>query len=450
MAKVLIVEDDTSFAKLLSTYLTRKQFSVTTCMDGPQAEKILKDNDIDVVVADVRLPAYDGATLLTKVSQGTPVIMMTGYAEVTEAVRAIKLGAYDYVEKPFTPDRLLALIEGALKKGPRVERHAQISQPYVQHSDKTNEMAPIDLRSAAAKTLGEHIALVAPTDMSVLLNGESGTGKEVAARNIHDSSPRKDRPFVALDCGAIPRELAPSEFFGHVKGSFTGAITDHVGSFEAADGGTLFLDEVGNLSYDNQIHLLRALQERKVKPVGSNKEIEVNVRIISATNEDLKKAVEKGSFREDLYHRLNEFSLSLPPLRKRDGDLEVLVHHFLDRANRELHRGVHHCSEAVWAIFKSYSWPGNIRELQNVIKRGVLLSTGKVLETAVLPLEMTGNLDVGHDRGQGAPLSKAAYEKERILKALERTGHNKSQAAKLLNITRKTLYNRINQYGLDV
>ncbi len=301
--------------------------------------------------------------------------------------------------------------------------------------------------SDASKKLEEYIQLVAPTDMSVLITGESGTGKEVTAKAIHDNSNRRDFNFVAVDCGAIPKELAASEFFGHIKGSFTGAVEDKVGNFEAANGGTLFLDEVGNLSYENQIQLLRALQERKIKRVGSTKEVNVDVRIITATNEDLNEAVEKGTFREDLYHRLNEFSIQIPSLEERFEDLMLFADHFLTKSNVNLNKDVHGFSTEVWDAFRQYHWPGNLRELQNVVKRAVLLTVGDEVQISALPKEV-----LGANGKAEAPehISKSEFEKDQIIKALQKTNYNKSKAAKLLQVTRKTLYNRINHYNLDL
>mgnify|MGYP001800810288 FL=1 len=279
--------------------------------------------------------------------------------------------------------------------------------------------------------------------MSVLLRGESGTGKEVTAKTIHKNSNRKDEAFAAVDCGAIPKEIATSEFFGHLKGSFTGAVEDKIGHFEAANRGTLFLDEIGNLSYENQVQLLRALQERKIKRVGSTKEIEVDVRIIAATNEDLEVAVEEGRFREDLYHRLNEFTISIPPLRERKEDIKFFAEQFLESANQELERNVTLISQEVMEILENHTWPGNLRELKNTIKRAVLFANGDSLVPVNLPREI-------QDVDATATFSKSTFEKERILQALRKTNFNKSKAAQLLNITRKTLYNKINQYQLDV
>ncbi|WP_405384517.1 sigma-54-dependent transcriptional regulator [Maribacter sp. LLG6340-A2] len=455
MARILIIEDDSSFAQMLQQFLTRNQFEVSVSHTGTDAEKKIKEHDFELVITDLRLPNYNGLDLVSALNGKTPVIVMTGYAEVASAVKAIKMGAYDYISKPFTPDQMLAVIDGALHDKPIKSKEARTNNTkeeennthHTERKTATDQNADLILVSNATQKLEEYISLVAPTDMSVLVIGESGTGKEVTAKSIHEKSLRKGQPFIALDCGAIPKELASSEFFGHVKGSFTGAVSDKVGSFEAANGGTLFLDEVGNLSYENQMQLLRALQERKIKRIGSNKEIDVDVRILSATNEDLKAAVEKGAFREDLYHRLNEFSLHIPSLKDRHGDLPVFVHYFLKKFNAKLGKEVSGLSPEVWEVFNSYSWPGNIRELQNVIQRAVLLSTETTIQLNTLPAELLEKESAPKDFGS---LSKADFEKEQIISALKKTNYNKSKAAKLLQVTRKTLYNRINYYDLDV
>ena len=454
MPKILIIEDDTSFAQMLQKFLERKDFSVVVSQTGLDGEKQVKENEFSLVITDLRLPDYDSLKLVSELNGKIPVIVMTGYAEVATAVKAMKMGAYDYISKPFTPDKMLAVIDGALRSKPESSNRNKINQSQgvdqkEEEKDKEIKTSTEDLVfvSDAAQQLEKYLSLVAPTDMSVLIIGESGTGKEVTAKAIHTQSNRSQNKFIALDCGAIPKELAASEFFGHLKGSFTGAVADKVGSFEAANGGTLFLDEIGNLTYENQMQLLRALQERKIKRIGSNTEILVDVRVLSATNEDLKSAVEKGTFREDLYHRLNEFSLQIPSLRDRDEDLTVLVNYFLDKSNAKLGKQIHGFSEEVWGIFESYHWPGNIRELQNVIQRAVLLTTTDTIQPQVLPAEVQEPSNVPPDY---STLSKANFEKEQILSALKRTNYNKSKAAKLLQVTRKTLYNRINYYDLDI
>lgn len=455
MPNILIIEDDAAFCQMLQQFLTKRGYEVEISFNAPEAKSKFEKTDFDLVLTDLRLPDYDGIRLLgdiKAVNSRTQVILMTGYAEVGTAVDAMKKGAYDYISKPFAPDELLALIENALSA--ESQDSSTLNQVSPASSEKANKGEPASRNlqivigvSDASKKLEEHIKLVAPTDMSVLITGESGTGKEVTAKAIHDNSPRKDYNFVAVDCGAIPKELATSEFFGHIKGSFTGAVEDKIGNFEAANGGTLFLDEVGNLSYENQIQLLRALQERKIKRVGSTKEIEVDLRIITATNEDLNEAVQKGTFREDLYHRLNEFSIHIPSLEERFDDLMLFAVHFLEKANKNLNKEINGFSDEVWNVFRQYHWPGNLRELQNVVKRAVLLSSEDEVQLSALPNEV---LQPQTKTAFSDSFSKSEFEKEQIIKALKKTNFNKSKAAKLLQVTRKTLYNRINHYNLDL
>jgi len=453
MPNILIIEDDAAFCKMLQKFLTKHDHQVTTSFSAADAKSILSEMAFDVVLTDVRLPNYDGIQLLTDIKESNPntqVILMTGYAQVSAAVKAMKNGAFDYIAKPFTPTAIVALVESALQAGNTISvQTSSASKPKepIKEVEIRNEADSIKGVSEASIKLQEHIALVAPTDMSVLITGDSGTGKEVTAKAIHDLSKRRQHNFVAVDCGAIPKELAASEFFGHIKGSFTGAIADKIGNFEAANGGTLFLDEVGNLSYGNQIQLLRVLQERKVKKVGSTKEVQVDVRIITATNEDLSEAVANGTFREDLFHRLNEFSIQLPSLQDRFQDLPLFSDFFLKKANAELNKDVLVFSKEVQNAFKIYHWPGNLRELQNVIKRSVLLSTRNEVLLSALPKEIATPNAESTIKSQ---FSKSEFEKDRIIKALERTNYNKSEAAKLLQVTRKTLYNRINHYKLDL
>ncbi|WFO15353.1 sigma-54-dependent transcriptional regulator [Cellulophaga baltica] len=450
MPRILIIEDDAAFCQMLQRFLTKKGYEVETSFTAEDAKQKFKAGSFDMVITDLRLPNYDGIELLTDIkaiNAKIPVLVMTSYAEVSTAVNAMKKGAFDYISKPFTPEEMVMLVENALdQKTTQVEKNAEPKAKESQDKVEVSASNGIKGISDASKKLHEYIKLVAPTDMSILITGESGTGKEVTAKSIHDTSKRKDFNFIAVDCGAIPKEIATSEFFGHVKGSFTGAIEDKIGHFEAANGGTLFLDEIGNLSYENQIQLLRALQERKIKRVGSTKEISVDVRVITATNEDLVEAVEKGTFREDLYHRINEFSIETPSLQERFEDLPLFADFFLDKANRSLDKRVLGFSDETTLVFKQYHWPGNLRELQNIIKRSVLLTTGDIIQTDVLPKELFEvNKKVAPDN-----FSKDAYEKDQIIKALKETNFNKSKAAKLLKVTRKTLYNKINQYNLDL
>lgn len=456
MPNILIIEDDAAFCQMLQKFLTKHKYNVAVCFTAPEAKSKLQKNVFDLVLTDLRLPDYDGIQLLTdikKMNANTPVIVMTGYAEVGTAVTAMKKGAFDYIAKPFTPDDIVKVIEKALKTKPEVKTiEVNLQKTALAENNNIHAAAPGELKivtgiSDASKKLYEYLNLVSPTDMSVLITGDSGTGKEVTAKAIHDNSKRKGFKFIAVDCGAIPKELATSEFFGHIKGSFTGAVEDKIGNFEAANGGTLFLDEVGNLSYENQIQLLRALQERKIKRVGSTQEINVDLRIITATNEDLHEAVEKGTFREDLYHRLNEFSIHIPSLEERFDDLILFAEHFLEKANMNLNKKVCGFSDEVWDAFRHYHWPGNLRELQNVVKRAVLLTTGDEIALQVLPREV---LEAKDKPDAIENFSKSEFEKDRIIKALKKTNFNKSKAAKLLQVTRKTLYNKINHYNLDL
>ncbi|WP_103865229.1 sigma-54 dependent transcriptional regulator [Aquimarina sp. I32.4] len=451
MSKILIIEDDVAFCTMLKTFLQKKDYEVFTAFSGNEAIPKINKETFDVVLTDVRLPDIDGIAILDEVlenSSETQVIIMTGYAEVNKAVSAIKQGAFDYVSKPFNPDAILQTIEKALKSNATtgvVSNKQEVNG--TQNTSKKTAASFVRGVSDASKKLNEYVALVAPTRMSVLVMGDSGTGKEYVASSIHKASKRADKPFVAVDCGAIPKEIASSEFFGHIKGSFTGAVNDKVGHFEAANGGTLFLDEIGNLSYELQIQLLRALQERKIKPVGSNKEIEVDIRVIVATNEDLSHAVKEGDFREDLYHRLNEFSIKVPPLRDRIEDLMLFANHFLEESNIELEKHVVGFADEVLEAFKKYNWPGNLRELKNIVKRSVLLSQGDMIVLSILPNDIAY---ASHNSKQTYSLFKNQNEQELILDALEKSNGNKAKAARMLSIDRKTLYNKLKQYDISL
>ncbi len=450
--QIHIVEDDVAFGKMLTSFLERKGFNVTVSLSGEKARKTISESNFDLLITDLKLPDDSGLDLLEfsqKTSPKTKVILMTGYAEVDTAVKAIKKGALDYISKPFRPEELLMIIQADSQNMESAEEHiTETVEPKQLASQPTSEKPKFVIGiSEASKKFNEYLKLVGPTDMCVLIQGESGTGKEVAAKAIHNYSSRKDKNFVAVDCGAIPKEIAASEFFGHVKGSFTGAVNDKKGHFEAADGGTLFLDEVGNLSYENQIQLLRALQERRIKPVGSNTEIDVDVRILSATNEDLLKAVSEGKFREDLYHRLNEFSIHIPSLHERKEDLFLFIEYFLNEANKSLGKEVIGLSKEVEEAFKNYAWPGNLRELKNVIKRSVLLTNSQLIPLEVIPREV---LFAEKTKKETVDFSKESNEKQLILNALKEADFNKTKAAKLLNITRKTLYNKLEHYQIEL
>ena len=439
MLSILIVEDDITFSLMLTTWLGKKGFVVRSSSSVSDAKRRLGEEAFDLVISDLRLPDSDGIDLLKWLKSthpSLPLIMMTSYAEIQTAVQAMKLGAADYIAKPLNPDELL----GKIRELAHVEEKAPARVPVPSAPDLY-----IEGQSQAARQLYEHVRLVAPTDMSVLVTGASGTGKEYIARRIHEQSNRSKAPFVAVDCGAIPKELAASEFFGHVKGSFTGAIENKTGAFVAAQGGTIFLDEIGNLTYEVQVQLLRALQERKVKPIGSNQEIAINVRLISATNENLRQAIEKGDFREDLYHRINEFTIRIPDLKERKEDLLLFANHFLDLANSELQKDIIGFDNDTMQLFQSYSWPGNLRQMKNVIKYATLLATGRYITRKELPEELTENLS-SHTNIQ---LKNVEHERDLIRKALQECGNNKTRADQLLGIDRKTLYNKLKIYQLD-
>lgn len=454
MPKILVIEDDISFCKLLEKFLIKNKYEVSVAFSASEARAVIKNESFDLILTDLRLPDSDGIGLMSEFKNEypeIPFILMTGYSDVNTAVKAIKNGAADYISKPFNPDEVLLVITNALKAAntkEEEETEVPVKQKKTVKKTASTENEFVRGISVASKKLLDHIQLVSPTDMSVLIIGESGTGKEIIAKSIHQQSQRKNNNFIAVDCGAIPKELAASEFFGHLKGSFTGAISDKMGYFEAANGGTLFLDEIGNLSYENQIQLLRALQERKIKPVGSNKEINVDIRIITATNEDLREAVKNGDFREDLYHRINEFSIQSPSLKDRDEDLMVFADYFLEKANQQLNKDVIGFSPEVVSIFQNYSWPGNLRELQNCVKRATLLTQGDFIESDVLPIEFF-QAEKQKANFSSTSFSLSDNEKEAIIQALSRTQNNKSEAAKLLKITRKTLYNKLKQYNID-
>ena len=440
MASLLIVEDDLTFATMLKTWLGKQGFQTDTAGNLSKARRLLDNASYDLVLSDLRLPEGDGLSLLEwmrKRGIAAPFIVMTSYADVQNAVNAMKQGACDYIAKPVQPDMLLEKLRDALPA--RVDAPPQpASAPQY-----------LEGKSEAARQLYHYVALVAPTPMSVLINGASGTGKEYVAHRIHQLSKRADKPFVAIDCGAMLKELAASEFFGHVKGSFTGAVSDKTGAFVEANGGTLFLDEVGNLGYDVQVQLLRAIQERKIRPVGSNQEINVDVRLICATNENLQQAIADGEFREDLFHRLNEFTLHMPDLKDRGEDILLFANFFLDQANRELERNIVGFDAAASEALLDYPWPGNLRELKNVVKRATLLAQ----DTVIHKPDLGGPFDAGRQDSPAnpdalLPLHDKDSERERIVQALEAARHNKARAARLLGIDRKTLYNKIKAYGI--
>ena len=441
---ILIVDDDVAFGVMLKTWFQKKDWMTTLVTSLDKALQTSKSEQFDLILSDLRLPDGDGILFLNYLREKkimTPFIIMTGYADVQTAVNAMKLGAFDYLKKPIVPELLEQKIELALKQ----EQKTPKAEPKSRKNEPGQTM--VKGQSPVIQRVYKHVALVAPTKMSVLIMGESGTGKEYIARLIHEQSGRKNKPFIAVDCGSLSMELAPSELFGHIKGSFTSAIADKRGVFVEANGGTVFLDEVGNLPYEVQKQLLRALQEQKVRPVGSAQDINVDVRIVTATNEDLEKAIEEGRFRQDLYHRLNEFSIEVPPLRDRIDDLEEFANYFLAQANEELGKDVKRISKDALDILMRHRWDGNLRELRNVIRRATLFAENQEITP--------DNLPVLKDRSQKAVEAEdmalqPGDEKSQILAALKRARGNKTVAAKLLQIDRKTLYNKMHQYGMEL
>ncbi len=451
MKRILIVDDDTTLALMLRTWLTKKGFAAESVAGATAARQRLGAEAFDLVLTDMRLPDGDGIDLLHWIGgerPALPVIVMTGYAELRNAVQSMKAGARDYIAKPVRPDELLAKIEEALADAAEAAATEQ-PRPNAEPAGAQPETGGgfIEGRSDAARKLYDYVRLVAPTPMSVLIHGASGTGKEHIARLIHARSPRAAGPFVAIDCGTIPRELAASEFFGHLKGSFTGAVSDKTGAFEAADGGTLFLDEVGNLALETQVQLLRALQERRIRPVGGSRDVAVDIRVIAATNERLDEAVARGSFRTDLYHRLDEFSLRMPELREIPADIPLFAEFFLDQANRELGRRVVGFDAGALAALAGCDWPGNLRQLKNAVSYATLLCEGDYITRRELPREVVDTPPASCS--DSALLHDPDDEERRIRRALEAAEGNKSRAAKRLGIDRKTLYNKLRLYGIE-
>lgn len=470
---VLIIDDDPTFCLMLKSFLSKKDFATETAFSGAEAINQVKNNNFDIVLSDFRLPDTDGLELLENIREikpGTPVIIMTSYADIRIAVKAMKIGAYEYVTKPVNPDEILLTIKNALNRDkdnlvvslPPTQHTGKIEQPTGKKSTLKNGFEYVEGNSDTANRIMQYIDVVAPTNLSVIINGESGTGKEYVAKMIHQKSNRSHKPFVSIDCGALSKELAASELFGHIKGSFTGAISDKTGQFVFADGGTIFLDEIGNLTYEIQVQLLRAIQERRIRKIGSNQDVEIDVRIIVATNEDLMEAVKKGNFREDLYHRLNEFTIVVPSLRDRGTDIDIFAGHFLNLANTELSKSVDDFDEEVKAIFRKYSWPGNLREMRNVVRRAVLLTSGNLVKKETLPHEIVfekreeaivnnnNHSTPQNNVEQPSDLKSLAEKTERelIINTLVKVNYNKSKAATLLKIDRKTLYNKMKLYKI--
>src|SRR6266496_1469905 len=460
--RVLIIDDDMDMCALLSRFLSRNGYDTDVAYSGQKGIAKFEEENFDVVLCDYRLGNMDGKEVMLSVKKIKPdaiVLIITGYSDIKTAIDVIKQGAYDYITKPLIPDEVLSVLNKALDQpSPAAEKNNSVAKNKTTPG-KYHKQEFLIGEAPATKYLYEQIEIVAPTNYSIILYGESGTGKEVIAKTIHQLSYRKDKPFVAMDCGTLSKELSGSELFGHVKGAFTGAMADKEGHFELANGGTLFLDEVGNLSIDIQAALLRVIQERKFKRVGGNKEMDVDVRIIVASNENLQDAYQKGKFREDLYHRFNEFSINLPPLRNRRQDIPAFADFFLQKTNEELGKNVAGFEKEVIDMFMNYSWPGNLREFRNVVRRAVLLTQSDLISASTLPWEITNTNPltatpepinkeqtntVKRDIGLKGAASKAEYET--IMNVLKEVKFNKKKAAEVLNIDRKTLYNKLRSY----
>jgi len=472
MQKILVIDDDRDTCLMLNRFLTRQGFEVTEAYNGKKALEMLEAVQPDLVMTDFRLGDMDGSEVVTRIKEKyfhLPVLVITAYSDIKTAVEIMKMGAYDYITKPLFPDEIVVTIRKALEAAaqhanlPVATRETSAAPSGKKKSTSMDSANYLFGTSQAMKEIFRQIELVAPTDYSVIIHGESGSGKEGLANEIHKRSRRKDKPFVPIDCGALSKELAMSELFGHEKGSFTGAVGQKIGSFELANGGTIFLDEIANLSYEIQVGLLRVIQERKVRRVGGVQDIPLDVRIIVASNERLWDATRKGKFREDLFHRFNEFSIDIPPLRERAQDIMLYAEHFLQITTDQLGKDIRGFDKEVENAFKNYVWYGNLRELRNVIKRAALLTDSDYIEAKSLPFEIINfsKLQFEKPAGETSAVGVAAKpdpsptslksasrdaEYEMILQALKKANYNKSKAAKLLDIDRKTLYNKMQQY----
>jgi DNA-binding NtrC family response regulator len=457
-AKILIVDDDPLVADSLAVFLKSRGYDVVVETDSHRAVRMLKNGaQVDLVLTDVNMPGLDGFALLKevkKIDPSTVTVMLTGYGTIESAVRAMRDGAEDYITKPVIDEEMLLTVERALQRRNLTRENEQLKR-QLNRTLKLETMVGADHRM---RKMYETLATVASTRATVLITGESGTGKSLVARAIHHASPRKSEPFVEVNCGALPENLLESELFGHRRGAFTGAESDRMGKFLRADGGTIFLDEIATASPSFQVKLLRILQERRFEPVGSDESIEVNVRVLLAANVDLKKAVDEGKFREDLFHRINVVNIEIPPLRDRRSDIPLLADHFLKRYTRENEKRVDGIEDEAMNRLVQYDWPGNVRELENAIERAVVLTRGKSLSEDDFPLEISGKepvksnggIDFRPDGRTVMPLKKALEgpEKEIIAAMLASVNWNRQRAAKLLAINRTTVFNKMRKYGL--
>jgi len=445
MHRILVVEDDVNFARIIHVFLTKHGFEIDVCHRVKDAIITLASKEYNILLLDYRLPDGTGMDVLSWVKENITslpcFIFMTSLQDIRTAVKTLRSGAFNYITKPINPDELLLVIKEAINSAEDKESNSITKSPIP-------DLDFIKGKSPDAIQLYEFVDIVAPTNLNVLILGESGTGKEHIARLIHKKSTRSSKPFIAVDCGTQSDELASSELFGHIKGAFTGAVQDKKGFFEIADGGTLFLDEIGNLSYEVQLKLLRSIQEKTIMRVGSTKKINIDIRLIAATNDDLVDRASNGLFRSDLYHRLNEFGIQVPALKDRKEDLELFVPYFIEKSNFELSKNVQKFSTDVMEIFYDYDWPGNLRELRNVVRRAVLLSNKPIAETNSIPEELAAKLYKNRDSRHSLADTREVSEKQLILETLQKTRFNKSKTAEILGIDRKTLYNKLAKYKL--
>lgn len=447
------MDDEENLRHLLSILLKKQGYSAEIAADGEEALEKLSSGEYDFILSDILMPKMDGRAMLKEIVArkiSSTVIMMSAYGTIDTAIECMKLGAYDYISKPFKNDEIVMV----LKKAEERERLKEENRRLKQEMRKESSFASIISRNAAMQEIFALVRKVSAYKTTVLITGESGTGKELVARALHFEGVRKGRPFVAVNCAAIPENLLESELFGHVKGAFTDASFDKTGLFEQADGGTLFLDEIGEMPISLQVKLLRVLQDEEIKRVGGSSSKKVDVRLVSATSRDLEGDVATGRFREDLFFRLNVFAISLPPLRERLDDLPLLLEHFLAKFSVKFGKKIASAGPEVLRVLNSYSWPGNVRELENVLERGVILCEGDTLTVEVLPAKLSGsalNDQPVHLSGETMSIKQAAetMERELIRRALESTGGNRTHAAKILEISLRSLIYKLKEYGLE-
>ena len=457
MSKILVVDDEQSMRDFLTIMLRKEGYDAVSAEDGQQACQFIEEDIYDLIITDMKMPGMSGLDVLRHVKQVSPetfVLMITAFSSTEDAVSAVKQGALDYLTKPFDIEKIKLVIRNALDRKQLHDEHEFYKRQYDHQFDAGNIIG----ESHAIRQIFEMIRRVSASKSTILITGESGTGKELIAKAIHQNSPRRDKPFVAVSCGAIPETLLESELFGYMKGAFTGAAANKMGLFEVADQGTLFLDEIGELQPMIQVKLLRVLQEREFKRVGGTKDISVDVRLVTATNRDLRKMVENNTFRGDLFYRLNVIPIHLPPLRDRKEDIPLLIRHFLEKYNREIGKHFTRVADDALAKLIAYDWPGNIRELENVIERAVALESEPTLTLAGLPENIRGSIEhvssaVPADiPPEGIDLEGVvgAIEKDLLVKALEKTGWVKKQAAKMLHLSFRSFRYRLDKFSIEV